>query len=142
MGTQAMPLERFSLSIEKALLNKLEALVKRSGYENRSEFIRDMIRQRLVEAQWKNDEEVVGTITLLYDHETRELNNKLTRLQHQHHHVVLASTHVHLDHHLCAEMILAKGKAGLIQEIAHLLHQQKGVLHAALSLSSTGKELG
>jgi len=134
-------LRRFSISIENELLTKLKRLVRKSRYTNRSEFIRDMLRDRLVEEQWKGEEQVLGTITLVYDHETRELSKKLTRLQHRHHDVVLAATHVHLDAHLCAEMILAKGEAAVIREIADLLRQQKGVLHAALSLSSTGKTL-
>jgi len=134
-------LSRFSISIENRLLERLERLIKRSKYANRSEFVRDMLRERLVEEEWKSNEEVVGTITLIYDHETRELSKKLTRLQHHHHDLVLASTHVHLDEHMCAEMVLAKGKSGEIQEMANLLRQQKGVLHATLSLSSTGKAL-
>jgi len=134
-------LSRFSISIEKGLLERLERLVKKSKYANRSEFIRDMLRERLVEEEWKSNEEVVGTITLVYDHETRELSKKLTRLQHHHHDLVLASTHVHLDEHMCAEMVLAKGRASEIEEMANLLRQQKGVLHAALSLSATGKGL-
>lgn len=135
-------LSRFSISIEKRLLERLEGLVKKSNYANRSEFVRDLLRERLVEEEWKSNEEVVGTITLVYDHDTRELSKKLTRLQHHHHDLVLASTHVHLDEHMCAEMVLAKGKAGKIEEVANLLRQQKGVLHASLSLSSTGKDLG
>jgi CopG family nickel-responsive transcriptional regulator len=130
------------MSIEKPLLQRLEAMVTKSKYANRSEFIRDMLRERLVEEEWKGNEEVVGTITLVYDHETRELSKKLTHLQHHHHDVVLASTHVHLDEHMCAEMVLTKGPASEIEEMASLLRQQKGVLHASLSLSSTGKELG
>ena len=135
-------LQRFSMAIEKPLLERLAAMVAKSKYANRSEFIRDMLRERLVEEEWKGDEEVVGTITLVYDHETRELSKKLTRLQHHHHNVVLASTHVHLDEHMCAEMILTKGPASEIEEMASLLRQQKGVPPASLSLSSTGKELG
>ena len=135
-------LQRFSMAIEKPLLERLEAMVKKSKYANRSEFIRDMLRERLVEEEWKSNAEVVGTITLVYDHETRELSKKLTRLQHHHHDLVLASTHVHLDEHMCAEMVLTKGPASEIEEMANLLRQQKGVLHASLSLSSTGKELG
>ncbi len=134
-------LQRFSMAMEKPLLDRLEALVRRSRYANRSEFIRDMLRERLVAEEWKNNEEVVGTITLVYDHETRELSKKLTRLQHHHHDLVLASTHVHLDEHMCAEMVLAKGKAREIEEMADLLRQQKGVLHASLSLGSTGSTL-
>ena len=135
-------LSRFSISIEKGLLGRLEQLVKRSKYGNRSEFVRDLLRERLVEEEWKGNEEVVGTITLVYDHETRELSKKLTRLQHHHHDLVLASTHVHLDEHMCAEMVLTRGRASEIEEMASLLRQQKGVLHASLSLSSTGRELG
>lgn len=135
-------LSRFSISIESGLLERLERLVKKRKCANRSEFIRDLLRERLVEEEWKGNEEVVGTITLVYDHETRELSKKLTRLQHHHHDLVLASTHVHLDEHMCAEMVLTKGPASEIKEMASLLRQQKGVLHASLSLSSTGRELG
>jgi CopG family nickel-responsive transcriptional regulator len=134
-------LSRFSISIENSLLERLEQLVSKSKYENRSEFIRDMLRERLVEESWKDDSVVVGTITLIFDHETRELGRKLTQLQHHHHDIVLASTHVHLDRHMCAEMIMCKGRAGEIEEMASLLRQQKGVLHAALSMGATGKEL-
>ncbi|MBL7076092.1 MAG: nickel-responsive transcriptional regulator NikR [Kiritimatiellae bacterium] len=134
-------LSRFSISIEQGLLERLESLVRKHAYANRSEFVRDLLRERLVEEEWKGNAEVVGTITLVYDHETRELSKKLTRLQHHHHDLVLASTHVHLDAHMCAEMVLTKGPAGEIQEMADMLRQQKGVLHASLSLSSTGKDL-
>jgi CopG family nickel-responsive transcriptional regulator len=135
-------LQRFSMAIEKPLLDRVETLVAKSQYTNRSEFIRDMLRERLVEEEWQGDEEVVGTITLVYDHKTRELSKTLTRVQHHHHDVVLASTHVHLDKHMCAEMILTKGRAAEIKQMANRLRQQKGVLHTSLSLSSTGKDLG
>ena len=134
-------LSRFSISIEKQLLDRLEGMVEKHHYANRSEFVRDLLRDRLVEEEWKDNEEVVGTITLVYDHETRELSKKLTRLQHHHHDQVLASTHVHLDSHMCAEMVLTKGPAGEIRQMADMLRQQKGVLHAGLSLSSTGRHL-
>ena len=132
---------RLSFSIEKPLLKRLERLVREGRYANRSEFIRDMIRDRLVQREWKQNEEAVGTITLLYDHHKRGITQRLTHLQHHHHHVILASTHVHLDEALCAEVIVVKGRALDIKRLADLLHQQKGVLHAALSVSSTGKEL-
>ena len=134
-------LQRFSMAIEKPLLDRLEAMVRESRCANRSEFIRDMIRDRLVEREWARNEEVVGTITLVYDHDTRELSKKLAHLQHHHHDLVLATTHVHLDEHMCAEMVLVRGRAGAIREMADLLRQQKGVLHTSLSLSSTGGKL-
>ena len=134
-------LARLSFSIEEDLMKKMSRLMKRGRIKNRSEFIRDLIRSRLVELEWEKDAEAIGTITLVYDHDTRRLSDKLTQLQHKHHNAVLATTHVHLDHHLCAEMIMVKGRARLIQDLSEALGQQKGVLHASLSMSSTGKRL-
>ncbi len=134
-------LVRFSLSLEKALLDRLATLTRKSRCANRSEFVRDMIRDRLVEQEWEKGDEVVGTITLVYDHHKRELSNRLISLQHHHHDMILATTHVHLDEDICAEMILARGAADEISAIADQLRQQKGVLHTALSLSSTGRQL-
>lgn len=134
-------LVRLSLSIEKPLFERLERLVKKSGYVNRSEFVRDMIRDRLVEGEWAKDEEVLGTITLIYDHHQRKLAETLIDLQHHHHASVLVTTHVHLSHHLCAEVIMVRGKASLVRALADAMHQQKGVLHAELSTASTGAKL-
>jgi len=134
-------LTRLSFSLEKPLLERLEKLLKASRYANRSEFIRDMIRQQLVGRQWQDDRETLGTVTLLYNHHLHKLSEKLTDLQHHHHQNILVSTHVHLDENLCAEVLLVKGRASRISRLADLLRQQKGVLHAALSISSTGKNL-
>ncbi len=132
---------RLSLSIEKSLFRQLEKLVSQTGYSNRSEFIRDMIRDRLVEKKWKANHVVVGTITLIYNHNVRNLSGKLTSVQHHHHNEILATTHVHLTEDICAEMILVKGKAEKVRHIADSLRQQKGVLHAELSMSAMGDEL-
>jgi CopG family nickel-responsive transcriptional regulator len=134
-------LTRMSFSIERALADKLEELMQQSAYGNRSEFLRDMIRERLVRQQWEADRQVVGSILLIYDHHQRLLSEKLTDLQHRHHDDILASTHVHLDHRMCAEVIIMRGRAGHIRAIADQLRQQRGVLHASISLGSTGQEL-
>jgi CopG family nickel-responsive transcriptional regulator len=134
-------LARLSFSIEQPLLDRLERLLEQSQYENRSEFIRDLIRDQLVEQEWEHNEEALGTVTILYDHHMRQLSDKLTDLQHEHHDAILAATHVHLDHHLCAEMIMVRGRADRIRHLADSLRRQKGVLHATLSMSSTGKKL-
>ena len=134
-------LARLSFSIEEDLMRKMSRLMKRGRFNNRSEFIRDLIRSRLVELEWEKDAEAIGTITLVYDHDTRRLSDKLIKLQHEHHNAVLATTHVHLDNHLCAEMIMVKGRAHVIQDLSEVLGQQKGVLHSSLSMSSTGKQL-
>jgi CopG family transcriptional regulator, nickel-responsive regulator len=132
---------RVSLSLDKHLLDKLEDLIRDSEYKNRSEFVRDMIREQLVQKQWEGDEETVGTLTLVYDHHQRELSRKLTSIQHDHHDYILAATHVHLDRHLCAEAILMKGPAKTLRSLADQLKKQKGVLHAVLAGGSTGKDL-
>ncbi|MBK9119029.1 MAG: nickel-responsive transcriptional regulator NikR [Phycisphaerales bacterium] len=134
-------LVRLSISLEQPLFDQLEALVQRSKYGNRSEFVRDLIRERLVEVEWASATEVVGTITLVYDHDARQLTDRLIDIQHEHHEAILASTHVHLSAHLCAEMIMVRGKAEHIRLLADTLRRQRGVLHAALATSSTGAEL-
>ncbi|MBI5243028.1 MAG: nickel-responsive transcriptional regulator NikR [Elusimicrobia bacterium] len=134
-------LVRTSLAIEEDLTERLDALLKESRCANRSEFIRDLVRNELVRKEWAKDEEALGTVTIVYAHDKRELSRKLVSLQHHHVAVVLASTHVHLDHDLCAEMIMVRGKAAAIQQLADLLRAQKGVLHAALSMSTTGKKM-
>jgi CopG family nickel-responsive transcriptional regulator len=134
-------LVRLSFSVDKPLADKLESLRSSAGYENRSELIRDLIRARLVEEAWRADQEAVGAVTLVFDHHAHGLGERLTHLQHDHHDVILATTHVHLDHDLCAEVVICRGPASRLQAIADGLRQHKGVLHAALSMSSTGKEL-
>jgi len=132
-------LQRFSFSIEKTLAKKLEQLGRANHYANRSEFIRDLIRHRQVEAEWEDDAEVLGTVTLLYDHHQRQLSEKLIEVQHHHPASVLASTHVHLSDRLCAEMIMVRGKAGEVRHMFDHMRQEKGVLHASLSLGTTGE---
>ena len=134
-------LVRQSFSLEQPLLDRLDQLVAQSRYTNRSEFLRDLIRDRLVEQAWEENEEALATVTLIYDHHAHDLSRKLTDLQHAYHGNVMATTHVHLDHHLCAEMIIMRGRAGEIRVLADQLRQQRGVLHAALAMSSTGKQL-
>lgn len=132
---------RLSFTIDQGLFNRMEKLVRQARYGNRSEFVRDAIRARLVKEEWEENEEALGTVTLVYNHEVRRLSTKLTSLQHKHHDAILATTHVHLDKHLCAEMIMVRARPRVIEEVAELLRQQKGVLHAAVSMSSTGKGL-
>ena len=132
---------RLSFSMDTGLLERWEKMLRESGYVNRSEFIRDMIRDRLVEEEWERDDEAVGTLTLIYNHHFRGLTEKLNHLQHDHHNVILATTHVHLDAHFCVEVILVKGRASQIREMINLLRQQKGVLHGSLAITSTGKHL-
>jgi CopG family nickel-responsive transcriptional regulator len=134
-------LVRASFSLDKHLHEQFQRLADERGYQNRSEFLRDLLRQHLVEEEWEKDQEALGTVTLVYDHHQRQLAAKLIDVQHDHYDIVLATTHVHLSHDLCAETIMLRGQASQIRSMADLLRKQKGVLHATLSMSSTGKSL-
>lgn len=132
-------LARISLSLEAPLLEKLDSMTKEHGYENRSEFIRDLIRERLTSEQWRLGSEVLATLTLIYNHHQRGLTEKLVELQHHCGEKVLASTHIHLSHEICAEMIMLRGTGNGIKALTDAVRRQRGVLHADLSMSTTGK---
>ena len=135
-------LSRIGVAIEAALLKKFDRLIQSRGYTNRSEAFRDLIRGKLVEEQWERPESnVVGTVTLVYDHHVRLLNEKLTDMQHSHFHHILSTMHVHLDHDNCLEVLVVKGKASAVKKIADALISTKGVKHGRLTITSTGAEL-
>lgn len=134
-------LVRVSLSIEDNLFTRLSKLVQDNGYENRSEFIRDLIRDRIVNEQWNADGEVVATLTIVYNHHQRGLTEKLVERQHHSGGHVLASTHVHLSHHLCAEMIMLRGRGEEIRRLADSIRKLRGVLHADLSLATAVEQI-
>ena len=132
---------RFSVSIDEDLLDRFLHMTRKHGYANRSESLRDVMRDALVREEWNGKDEIVGTITIVYDHHTRELTKRLTRIQHDHCHAVLATMHVHLDHDNCLEVIAVQGKASEVQVIADTLIGTRGVKHGKLSATTTGKEL-
>ncbi len=134
-------LVRFGVSLEKELLSKLDGLLRAKGYTNRSEALRDLIRQSLVQEEWSQGKEVVGAITLIYDHHKRELVNKLTDLQHDFGELIVASQHVHIDHTNCLEIIAVKGSPVRITELADRMRAIKGVKHGQLSMGTTGKDI-
>ncbi len=133
---------RFGISIDDRLLERFDDLIAEKGYSNRSEAIRDLIRNALVEQQWaRDDEETVGTVTLVYDHHTRDLSDKLTEQQHSHHDAIISALHVHLDAHHCLEVVVVKGKAKEVRRLADELIGTKGVKHGKLVTSTSGKGL-
>jgi CopG family nickel-responsive transcriptional regulator len=134
-------LVRVSLAIDKPLLARLERIMAASGYTNRSEFIRDVVREQMVQRDWQEDREALATITVLFKHDQRGLCDKLTDLQHHHHKEILFTSHVHLDEERCAEVLVLRGRPSRLSHIADELKKQKGVLHAALSVSSTGRRI-
>jgi CopG family nickel-responsive transcriptional regulator len=135
-------LARIGVAIDAGLLEKFDAHIAQRGYTSRSEAFRDMIRDDLVEKSWeKPDAQVVGTVTLVYDHHVRMLNEKLTDLQHHHFHQILSTLHVHLDHDNCLEVLVVRGKAAQVRGIADALISTKGVKHGRLTITSTGEGL-
>jgi CopG family nickel-responsive transcriptional regulator len=127
---------RFSVSLPANLLEELDRRVTNRGYASRSELVRDMIRERLVEDAWQGGDEVAGVLVITFDHHQRELAQKLIDIQHNQDVHVLCSTHVHLDHHNCLEAIILKGRPAEIEHIAAEIGGLKGVKFAKLTRTS------
>ena len=135
-------LSRIGVAIDQDLLTKFDHLIADRGYQNRSEAFRDLIRNELVEESWKSPgTEVVGSVTLVYDHHVRMLTDKLLDLQHEFHEAILSTLHVHLDHNNCLEVLVVRGPAADVHRIANMLISTKGVKHGQLTLSSAGRDL-
>jgi len=134
-------LRRFSVSLEEDLLAKFDEYIREHGYNNRSEAVRDLIRKGLVRQEWDSNSRVVGVITLVYDHHKPQLQERVTDLQHRFYDIITSSTHVHMDHHNCLEVTIAKGRAAQVQELAQGLIALRGVKDGSLTMSSTGGEL-
>ncbi len=138
----ATSLLRFGVSMEHELLSRFDKLIREKGYSNRSEAIRDLVRKELVENEWSDpNAEVVGAITVVYEHHEHELANTLTELQHAYHESIICTTHVHLDAHNCLEVVLVRGDSTLVRRIAELLISTRGVKHGELVCSTTGQEI-
>jgi CopG family nickel-responsive transcriptional regulator len=134
-------LVRFGVSLEKSLLDRFDLLIREKQYTNRSEALRDMIRRELVHREWQGGSDVAGAITLIYDHHKRDVMSKVTDTQHMFQEAIISTQHIHLDHHNCLEIVAARGKAEEVQKLADALRSIKGVRHATLSMSSTGREI-
>lgn len=134
-------LVRFSVSLEKELLKKYDDRIREKKYKNRSEALRDLIREDLVEMEWQKNAKVAGTITLVYDHHKRGLVQKLTTLQHEYHHIIVSTQHIHLDHDNCLEVIIVQGKAHALDQLTNKLKAVKGVKYGNLAMATCGNEL-
>jgi len=134
-------LSRTGISLEQDLLAGFDELIARRGYQNRSEALRDLIREALVAEEVDSNKPVVGTLTLVYDHHVPNLSQKLTEIQHHGGAMVLAATHVHLDHHYCLEVIIMKGRGKDLQAIADGMLALRGVELGKLVLTNSGAAL-
>jgi CopG family nickel-responsive transcriptional regulator len=134
-------LVRFGVSLEKGLLDNFYLLIRERTYTNRSEAIRDLIRQELVKKQWEEDSEVAGAITFVYDHHKRELVNRVIDIQHDFQNIIVSTQHIHLDHDNCLEIVAVRGNARDVKRIADMLQSVRGVRYGTLSMSSIGKDI-
>ncbi|MCC6446752.1 MAG: nickel-responsive transcriptional regulator NikR [Armatimonadetes bacterium] len=135
-------LERFGVSIPADLLQAFDRLIARQGYPSRSEALRDLIRERLIEEKWNDENEtLVGTVTIVYDHDKRSLADDLVDAQHEYHRQILSGLHVHLDEHHCLEVVAVRGTRSQLEEIASRLLSAKGVQHGKLVYTLPEKQL-
>jgi len=134
-------LVRFGVSLEKELLRKFDERLKEEKFANRSEAIRGLIREDLVKKEWQKGKEVVGILTLVYNHHKRELVNRLIDIQHDYHGNVLSTQHIHLDEDNCLEIIVIKGKSEPTHELYRKLKSVKGVKHAEFAMATTGSKI-
>jgi CopG family nickel-responsive transcriptional regulator len=134
-------LVRFGVSLEAGLLAKFDVLIRKRGWASRSEAFRDLIRQELIKKAWLGGDEVAGAVTLVYDHHRKDLMGRMTDLQHDYHHLIISTQHIHLDHDHCLEIIAVKGKPAEVQRLAETLRTIRGVKHGTLSMSATGRDL-
>lgn len=133
---------RYTISMDERLLGKFDSHIARKGYSNRSEAIRDLIRDSLVEEEWgKANEKVAATVTLVYDHHASDLSDRLTEIQHHHGGIVVASTHVHLDNDNCLEVVILRGKSKAVRSLSENLIALKGIKHGKVTFTTEGKKL-
>ena len=130
---------RFGVSLDTELLNSFDQHILQKGYKNRSEAIRDLIRENLITGEWKEREcETVGVFSIVFDHHQSDLSSKLNSIQHDHLDIIISTTHIHIDHKNCLEVIILKGKTSIIQSVSNALSSIRGVKHGKLIMTTTG----
>ena len=130
---------RFSVSLPTQLVDAFDASIAEKGYATRSEAVRDLMRQHLVDEEWEGTGgPVIATVTIVYDHHTRELSNVLNSLQHDFHESIVCTTHVHVDAHHCLEVVVVRGSSQEVRAIADRLISTRGVKHGKLVCTTTG----
>jgi len=133
---------RFCITLEQELFNTFEKYIRERYYTNRSEAIRDLIRKEIVSKEWKTKRDnIAGAIVIVYNHNRRQLVSNLMDIQHNFHNLIISTQHIHLDHKNCLEVIVVKGKAKDVEELASKLGSTKGVKHCTLSKTTTGKNI-
>jgi len=135
-------LTRFGIAVDTDLLEAFDVRNRRKGYTNRSEAIRDLIRGALVADEWETAKgEMVGVLSIVYDHHRMDLPKRLTHAQHHHHGMVVATVHVHLDHDHCLEILILRGPCAQVRTFADGMISTRGVKHGEFSMMGKGKRL-
>lgn len=132
---------RTSISLPESLLEKFDKLIKKKGYANRSEALRDLIRSLLIEEEWDENAEVIATVTLIYDHHTSNLLNKLTDVEHENIGKIISTMHVHINAENCLEVLCLRGRASVVKAIGDKIISQKGVKYGKIVAATTGKNV-
>jgi CopG family nickel-responsive transcriptional regulator len=135
-------MERFTISLDENLATEFDKLIRERGYQNRSEAVRDMLRGQLNTLHTKKYRSpfCVANLSYVYNHHERDLAERLTVIQHQHHDLVVASTHVHLDHDNCLETLMLRGSTQAVQKLSDALIAERGVRHGQLNLIPVEKD--
>ncbi|MFN4227009.1 MAG: nickel-responsive transcriptional regulator NikR [Candidatus Ratteibacteria bacterium] len=134
-------LKRFGVSMEEGLLKKFDNFIKRQKYKNRSEAIRDIIREKFVEQEWERGKDVVGCIVIVYEHDVREIVDRIIDIQHKFSSYIISSQHIHMDEENCMEIIVVKGDVEKIEELYFSLKSLKGVKYSKVTKATTGKRI-
>ncbi len=132
---------RFGVSMDEELVKSFDRLLSKKEYSSRSEAIRDLIRNSLVEEEWEKGKEIAGAIVFVYNHHKRELADRILDIQHDYNKLIQSSLHIHLDHSNCLEVVVVRGEAGIVRELYNKLYSTKGVKHCSLARTSIGKEI-
>ncbi len=140
-GLDMAGIVRFGVSLDREILERFDKLIKERNYSNRSEAIRDLIREEFVKREWIEGDDVAGAIVLIYDHHRKDLLYKITDIQHNYQRLIISTQHIHLDHDNCLEIIAVRGNPNEVRQLADKLKAIKGVKHGNLSMSSTGKDI-
>ena len=137
-------MDRFTISLEPALAEAFDRLIASRGYTNRSEAVRDMLRAAVEQQRQAHDHDghCVASLSYVYGHHERELAERLTALQHEHHDLCVATTHVHLDHEDCLESLMLRGATAAVRRFADALTAERGVRHGQLNLVPADLDAG
>lgn len=136
-----MPKIRFTVSLDEDLLHRFDTHIQDQSYTNRSEAIRDLIREQIISGEWESGTEVIGSITMVFDHHQRESSRNLTQLQHEFNEDIISTQHIHIDHDNCLEVVIVRGEVARVMELFHTLRSSSGVKQCELTRSTTGRSL-